>query len=204
MRADARRNRARILDAAEEIFGERGPGASTEAIAIRAGVAIGTVFRHFPTKEDLLAAIMKRLLTELVEHGETLAADGTGATALYEYFGYVVERAAGARTVVGALRAGSEELTARTAASSGVDQAADDRSKRAGGDPLGAVGELHGVLETLVAKAREAGTVGDGVTGRDVGDLLTAACHGALYGEWDEERRGRALAVMFAGLRSAR
>src|SRR3982074_1256888 len=59
LRADARRNRARILDAAEVVFSEKGASASTEEVASRAGVAIGTVFRHFPTKKDLLRAIMK-------------------------------------------------------------------------------------------------------------------------------------------------
>ena len=56
-----------ILDAAEAIFADFGTRASTEEVALRAGVAIGTVFRHFPTKDDLLAAIMKRLLAQLVE-----------------------------------------------------------------------------------------------------------------------------------------
>ena len=58
LRADARRNRAKILDAAGEVFAERGAAASTEEVAARAGVAIGTVFRHFPTKQDLLGAIL--------------------------------------------------------------------------------------------------------------------------------------------------
>ncbi|MFB9830697.1 helix-turn-helix domain-containing protein [Actinoallomurus acaciae] len=52
LRADARRNRARILAVAEAVFAEKGPSASTEEVAERAGVAIGTVFRHFPTKHS--------------------------------------------------------------------------------------------------------------------------------------------------------
>jgi AcrR family transcriptional regulator len=58
MRADAQRNRERILEAAEEVFAGAGPDASTEEVARRAGVAIGTVFRHFPTKADLLRALI--------------------------------------------------------------------------------------------------------------------------------------------------
>lgn len=65
LRADARRNRARILAAADEVFAARGASASTEEVAAAAGVAIGTVFRHFPTKQDLLGAILKELLGEL-------------------------------------------------------------------------------------------------------------------------------------------
>lgn len=56
MRADARANRDRILAVAEELFAARGSTVSTEEIARRAGVGPGTVFRHFPTKRDLLEA----------------------------------------------------------------------------------------------------------------------------------------------------
>lgn len=56
LRADARQNRARILAAAEEVFMEQGGGASLEAVAKRAGVGIGTLYRRFPTRDELLAA----------------------------------------------------------------------------------------------------------------------------------------------------
>ncbi|MFB5678463.1 TetR/AcrR family transcriptional regulator [Paenibacillus terreus] len=56
LRADAQRNRERILAAAEEVFLERGAGASLEDVAKRAGVGIGTLYRRFPTREELLAA----------------------------------------------------------------------------------------------------------------------------------------------------
>src|SRR5215211_8227405 len=82
LRADAQRNRARILRAAEEVFAEKGAGASTEEVAARAGVAIGTIFRHFPTKDALLAAIMKRLLARLVEEAGRLS----GADGLFTFF----------------------------------------------------------------------------------------------------------------------
>jgi len=61
-RADAVRNRAKILEVAARVFAEQGAAASTEQVAAEAGVAIGTIFRHFPTKADLLAAIMKDTL----------------------------------------------------------------------------------------------------------------------------------------------
>lgn len=92
LRADAQRNRARILDAAEAVFTEFGPRASTEEVARRAGVAIGTVFRHFPTKDDLLAAIMKRVLAQLVEEA--------GQRDLFAFFSHVVAQAAAKKTVV--------------------------------------------------------------------------------------------------------
>lgn len=92
MRADARRNRARILAAAEEVFAARGAAASTEEVAAVAGVAIGTVFRHFPTKRDLLGAILKELLATL---GEAAAGDD-----LFAFVTRVVDAAAEKRFVV--------------------------------------------------------------------------------------------------------
>jgi AcrR family transcriptional regulator len=92
LRADARRNRARILAAAEEVFAARGVAASTEEVAATAGVAIGTVFRHFPTKQDLLAAILKDLLAGLAE--------AAGEDDLFGFFTRVVTAAAEKKFVV--------------------------------------------------------------------------------------------------------
>ncbi|WP_067501682.1 TetR/AcrR family transcriptional regulator [Actinoplanes sp. TFC3] len=96
MRADAQRNRARILDAAEQVFAAEGAGASTEEVARLAGVAIGTVFRHFPAKDDLLTAIMKRLLARLIEQAGALS----GADGLFTFFTELVSQAAQQRTVI--------------------------------------------------------------------------------------------------------
>jgi AcrR family transcriptional regulator len=57
LRADARRNREQLLAAAREAFTERGSGASLEDIARRAGVGVGTLYRHFPTRQDLVEAV---------------------------------------------------------------------------------------------------------------------------------------------------
>lgn len=59
LRADARRNRERVLVAATEVFAEEGPEASVADIARRAGVGVGTLFRHFPTKHELLLATLE-------------------------------------------------------------------------------------------------------------------------------------------------
>jgi AcrR family transcriptional regulator len=64
LRADAARNRERILDAAIEVFAERGYEASTAEIAARAGVGEATLFRRFPTKDDLITAIVAMMLEE--------------------------------------------------------------------------------------------------------------------------------------------
>lgn len=178
MRADARRNRERILAAAEVVFTEKGPSASTEDVAAKAGVAIGTVFRHFPTKQALLQSIMKDLLIKLTEETSRLATEGDPATALFTFISHIVEQAAQQRGVVDLL------------AESGVDvQVA---------EPLQAL--RHGVNE-LLARSRTAGAVREDVGVDEVLALVTAVCQGALRAGWDGELRHRTVAIVLDGLR---
>jgi AcrR family transcriptional regulator len=65
LRADAERNRRRILEAASEVFGERGLGATLDAVAERAGVGVGTVYRRFPDKEALVDALFEERIDEV-------------------------------------------------------------------------------------------------------------------------------------------
>ena len=95
MRADAVRNRARILEAAARVFAAGGPDASTEQVAAEAGVAIGTVFRHFPTKADLQRAILKDLLADLTE--------ALPDADLYGFFTRLVRESAAKRSVIAEL-----------------------------------------------------------------------------------------------------
>src|SRR5882762_3119898 len=71
-RADAVRNRERVLEAAKTVFSAGGPDASLEAVARRAGVGIGTLYRHFPTREDLFEAVYRREVQQLTELAEQL------------------------------------------------------------------------------------------------------------------------------------
>ncbi|QQO18294.1 TetR/AcrR family transcriptional regulator [Bradyrhizobium diazoefficiens] len=71
-RADAVRNRERVLEAAKVVFNAGGPEASLEAVAKRAGVGIGTLYRHFPTREDLFEAVYRREVEQLGELAEQL------------------------------------------------------------------------------------------------------------------------------------
>jgi len=73
LRADARRNRERILDAARAVFSSKGRDAHLEDVARRAGVGVGTVYRHFPTKDALLEALAREqfdLLTRWAQEAE--------------------------------------------------------------------------------------------------------------------------------------
>jgi AcrR family transcriptional regulator len=177
LRADARRNRARILAAAGEVFAERGPSASTEEVARRAEVAIGTVFRHFPAKDDLLRAILKDLLQRLGEQVAVLGRDGDPATALFEFFTSMVGQAAAKKTVIDLLaEAGTDVQVAESA------------------------GALRDGVATLLIRAQQAGAVRPDVQVAEVMALLISTCQGALQAAWNDELQRRTLAVIFDGL----
>jgi AcrR family transcriptional regulator len=73
-RADAVRNRERVLEAAKAVFSAGGPEASLEAVARQAGVGIGTLYRHFPTREALFEAVYRREVQQLADLADTLEA----------------------------------------------------------------------------------------------------------------------------------
>ncbi len=85
LRADAARNRESLLAAAEEVFAERGVEASVADIARRAGVAKGTVFRHFTSKEDLIASLVCEHLVTLTDAVHRLAEAEDPGAALLEF-----------------------------------------------------------------------------------------------------------------------
>src|SRR3954471_11769353 len=92
LRTDAARHRELLLAAAEDEFAEHGLAASVADIARRAGVAKGTVFRHFATKDDLIAAIVSDDLAALVAVAERLAAAPDPGAALLEFLTVAAER----------------------------------------------------------------------------------------------------------------
>ncbi len=68
LRADARRNRERILEAAKQVFGEQGADAQMDDVARRAGVGVGTVYRHFPNKDVLMGELVTEKFRSFTEH----------------------------------------------------------------------------------------------------------------------------------------
>src|SRR3954469_12764087 len=81
-RADAARNRERVLEAAKAVFSAGGPDASLEAVARHAGVGIGTLYRHFPTRESLFEAVYRHEVEQLAELAETLKTEAEPVEAL--------------------------------------------------------------------------------------------------------------------------
>jgi AcrR family transcriptional regulator len=102
-RADAVRNRERVLEAAKTVFNAGGPEASLEAVAKRAGVGIGTLYRHFPTREDLFEAVYRREVEQLSELAEQLKNARDPVDALRRWLRSGVEFVATKKGMVAAL-----------------------------------------------------------------------------------------------------
>jgi AcrR family transcriptional regulator len=158
---------------------EKGASLSTEDVALRADVGIGTVFRHFPTKEPLLRAVAIMRLEQLTKEARELAVDDGGA--LFRFFERVVEQAARKTALLHAL------------SSLGVDlpELLDE----------GGRGFRQAVRE-LLKRAQGRRLVRDDVDVRDVLYLLLALAHAA--GQGSRKVRSGALAVVLDGLRYQR
>ncbi|NUT99679.1 MAG: TetR/AcrR family transcriptional regulator [Saccharothrix sp.] len=174
-RADAVRNRALLLAAAAAEFAEHGFEASVADIARRAGVGKGTVFRHFPTKDDLVAAIVLDRITRLTATAEELAAADPGAALL-------------------------EFLT--TAARERQQLDLSFLQGQEGAEVAAARDGLFRAIDALVGRAREHGVVRADVTGTDV-VLLMCVPNDAVRHLPDPppDLWQRYLAIIFDGLR---
>lgn len=85
LRADAARNRARVLQVAYDTFAAEGLSVPIDEIARRAGVGAGTVYRHFPTKDDLFKAVVQDRIQRIVAAGRALLDDGDRGEALFGF-----------------------------------------------------------------------------------------------------------------------
>jgi AcrR family transcriptional regulator len=157
LRADAERNRRRLLDAAEEMFGERGLDVGVAEIAARAGVGRGTLFRNFASKEDLIAAIVVERMSEATARGRALLDADDPADALFELLA---------------------EMAGRQQAERALFEAVAD-TFLANADIAAAYGELMGVVEQLVERAQRVGAVRDDVGAVDVIMMVKGVCEAA-------------------------
>ncbi|MET9591097.1 helix-turn-helix domain-containing protein [Streptomyces sp. NPDC006516] len=111
MRADARRNYDRLLTEARASFAEHGTDASLEDVARRAGVGIGTLYRHFPNREALMNAVFQEALTALLARSRELERAERPCTALVEWLGAIVTHAGEYRGLAQALMSASGNET---------------------------------------------------------------------------------------------
>ncbi|GLZ02835.1 putative transcriptional regulatory protein TetR [Actinomadura sp. NBRC 104412] len=178
MRADARRNRERVLSAAIEAFAAEGLSVPVHEIARRAGVGTGTVSRHFPTKEALYDAIILHRVEHLIGRARELAASAEPGAAFWDFFAFMVDK--------GALDHGLAEALA----GSGYDVEA--AAERTGHDVMGA-------MRDLLTAAQRAGEVRQDVDVADVKALITACLARMRNGSGDDGRR--IMTIIRAGLR---
>jgi AcrR family transcriptional regulator len=180
MRQDALRNRDRILAAAEEVFGEQGAAGSTEEVARRAGVGIGTVFRHFPTKNELIEAALIRHFARLTERARGLADTGPPGEALRALVREMIET-------------GPTKITLISLA------AADGRVP--GGAEM-ASRELRDATEVVLRRAQDAGQVRPEVTIDEMYLLIRILAQTAAAAPVPPRTLRRAAEIVLAGLAS--
>lgn len=178
MRQDARENRERILAAAEAVFGAHGATASTEEIARRAGVGIGTVFRHFPTKEALVEATLLRHFDHLVERAEALA---HGADPAVAWRALIRTMVAGGATKLALV----SMLTADAPFPAGA---------------AAAVDRLKAAVDGVLRRAQDAGAVRPAVTVEEVYLLIRGLAQASAAQPTEPATLDRAIDVVLAGL----
>jgi len=110
LRADAVRNRARVLEAALEAFAAEGLAVPIDEIARRAGVGAGTVYRHFPAKEDLVEAVIVDQMQRIIDEGHALLEGDKPGEALFTFLRAAVEWSATNRGLVDALASSGHEV----------------------------------------------------------------------------------------------
>ncbi|SNR70300.1 TetR/AcrR family transcriptional regulator [Puniceibacterium sediminis] len=157
-RADALRNRNRLIEAAKEILGRGGPEASLEAVARSAGVGIGTLYRHFPTREALFQAVYRHEVEQLIELAAELNVTSQGGPAVRAWMHAVVGLVATKRGLLGALAV-----------------VATDESKAMFADVTARMKEA---LEQLLSRAIAEEAMRSDITAEDLITMVYSLCYG--------------------------
>jgi AcrR family transcriptional regulator len=179
LRADAVRNRARVLEVAYETFAAEGLSVPIDEIARRAGVGAGTVYRHFPTKEDLFRAVVEDRLRSIVEQARSLLDREDAGDALFTFLrSMVLQWGATDRGLAEALA--GFEIDIKTALPDAED-------------------EFLGVLGALLRAGQKAGTVRRDIDVRDVKVILVGCQAMQAY---RPEAAERLTEVVLDGLRA--
>jgi AcrR family transcriptional regulator len=180
LRADAQRNFERVLGAAEELFAERGSDVSMDQVARRAGVGHATVFRRFPSKEALVAAVIVRRIHQVGELAAAALEQGDAAEGFERFAWQVAELKAHDRALFEGLAGPCAELS----------------------EVVEAHTEVLDTVRRLVVAAQEAGAVRADVDPDEVPLILASTLTGALQmSPPGSELWRRHLAVVLDGLR---
>ena len=176
LRADARRNREKVLRAARDAFAASGYGVPLDEIAALAGVGPGTVYRHFPSKEELFEAVIAARVRDLTDDARDRAGDADPGGAFFGFLGRFGQEASAKRDLPDAIA-----ITG----------------------PL--QHDLHAALDVLLRRAQHAGAVRPDITTPDLIVLLKGLLRGISdlpSGTADQALIDRLLAVIADGLRA--
>ncbi|SFI60583.1 DNA-binding transcriptional regulator, AcrR family [Phyllobacterium sp. CL33Tsu] len=179
LRADASRNRDKLAEIAGHVFAERGGNASLEEIARQAGVGIGTLYRHFPTREHLVEVVYRREVEGLCAAADELALHNAPDAALAEWMQRFVDYIAAKRGMANSLRIlfdGNSQVFANTS------------------------GMVAGALRKLVDAAVADGSIRSDINSADLMQALSGIYSAPDTPEWREQSR-RLVSLLMDGLR---
>ena len=154
-----------MLEAAKTVLGAGGPQASLEAVARQAGVGIGTLYRHFPTRQDLFEAVYRREVEQLVDLADQLLGSPDPVAALRRWLRANVEFVATKKGMAAALAIAAHGPTALTTYTAE---------------------RLTAAVGSLIGRAVAAGAMRDDVGSGDLLRLLVALCYGSDAPGWQE------------------
>jgi AcrR family transcriptional regulator len=178
-RADALRNRERLIEAAMQAFTQDGAEVTLDAIARRAGVGIGTLYRHFPTRDAVVEAVYRREIGQLAEAADTLSRSHTPGEALHAWLRLFVDYMATKRVIapaLGALPGGASALYATSGSM------------------------LRSAVTLLVERAKACGDIRADIEPEDMMQALSGLAYGVSTPGW-EARTLRLIEVLMDGLR---
>jgi AcrR family transcriptional regulator len=179
MRADARRNYERLVAAAREVFAAEGEGASMEAVARKADVGVGTLYRHFPRRIDLVEAVYTTDVDELIDTAERAVAELKPWPAVVAFLEAFVRYAQSKRTFLNELREAFEK-------NPGLKSANRDR--------------IDAVTDLVIRRAQDAGVVRTDVDGADITQLISPMCTSPTI---TAAQAARLLPMVLDGLRAS-
>lgn len=182
LRADARRNRDRLLEAARAAFAAEGLSVPLDEIARRAGVGPGTLYRHFPAKEALFEAVLHDRIQRLADEAQALRSAPDPGAALLGFIDRLIAEAALKRDLVDALASVGADLNAGLA-------------------ETGA--QLRSEIHHLLVRAQRCGTVRDDIGIADLMAIIAGMLFALQRRSGDQADPRRAVAVLRDGLRAA-
>jgi AcrR family transcriptional regulator len=178
MRADARRNREKLIEAARAVFTRDGAAASLEAIAAEAGVGIGTLYRHFPTRIDVVEAVYLSDVGQLAETARRVVSELEPWPALVEFFAAFTRYAETKQALLTEIHQSFER-----------DPGLKSQVRET----------INGSFQLVMDYARDAGVIRDDVDGNDVTQIISPIC---INTGISTEQRTKLIGMILDGLRA--